>query len=111
MFLQKKKSEYPCPDCGHTTVNPEPDDEGDRICEECGCILAEKVGPRMKTSTKVLQLALHVFFDLTISQCLNTFAYRSFAIASTVGLRMSTLNKIIEANTFAKSVEKYFLSR
>ena len=34
---------YTCPDCGHVTVGPEPDEEGDRICEECGCILPEKV--------------------------------------------------------------------
>ena len=33
---------YECPDCEHITINPEPDDEGDRICEECGCILPEK---------------------------------------------------------------------
>jgi transcription initiation factor TFIIIB Brf1 subunit/transcription initiation factor TFIIB len=33
---------YVCPDCEHITMNPEPDDEGDRICEECGCILPEK---------------------------------------------------------------------
>ena len=38
-----KDEKYECPDCGHITVNPEPDDEGDRICEECGCILFEKV--------------------------------------------------------------------
>lgn len=41
--LQDPKNLYECPDCGHETANPEPDDEGDRICEECGCILAEKV--------------------------------------------------------------------
>lgn len=40
---RKKDEEYECPDCGHITVNPEPDDEGDRICEECGCILPEKL--------------------------------------------------------------------
>lgn len=34
---------YECPDCGHITVNPQPDDEGDRICEDCGCILPEKI--------------------------------------------------------------------
>lgn len=39
----KKEDEYECPDCGHVTMNPEPDDEGDRICEECGCILPEKL--------------------------------------------------------------------
>ena len=33
---------YECPDCAHITINPEPDEEGDRICEECGCILPEK---------------------------------------------------------------------
>ena len=34
---------YECPDCEHKNVNPDPDDEGDRVCEECGCILPEKM--------------------------------------------------------------------
>ena len=24
-------------------INPEPDEDGDRVCEECGCILPEKI--------------------------------------------------------------------
>jgi len=38
-----KDDEYECPDCGHITLNPQPDSDGDRICEECGCILPEKL--------------------------------------------------------------------
>lgn len=38
----QREIRYECPDCEHITINPEPDDEGDRICEECGCILPEK---------------------------------------------------------------------
>ncbi len=35
---------YDCPDCDHKMVNPKPDEEGDLVCEECGCILPEKHG-------------------------------------------------------------------
>lgn len=37
-----KMSTYVCPECKHENINPQPDDEGDRVCEECGCILPEK---------------------------------------------------------------------
>ena len=33
---------YECPDCEHKNINPEPDEDGDRVCEDCGCILPEK---------------------------------------------------------------------
>jgi len=33
---------YECPDCDHKNIDPQPDEEGDRVCEECGCILPEK---------------------------------------------------------------------
>lgn len=37
-----KNAVYECPDCEHKTINPEPDEDGDRVCEDCGCILPEK---------------------------------------------------------------------
>jgi len=33
---------YDCPDCDNKMVNPERDEEGDMVCDECGCILPEK---------------------------------------------------------------------
>ena len=32
-----------CPGCGYGNVNPEPDEEGDYVCAECGEILEVKV--------------------------------------------------------------------
>ena len=32
-----------CPSCGYENINPEPDEEGDFVCAECGEILEVKV--------------------------------------------------------------------
>ena len=39
---EPKRTVYDCPECDHKTVDPEPDEDGDRVCDECGCILPEK---------------------------------------------------------------------
>jgi DNA-directed RNA polymerase subunit RPC12/RpoP len=38
---------YPCANCNHNNVNPERDEDGDLVCEECGHILPEPVSKRM----------------------------------------------------------------
>ena len=45
-FWANQKGEdqvYTCPDRGHDNVNPERDEDGDLVCEECGTVLPETV--------------------------------------------------------------------
>mmetsp|Transcript_46082 Transcript_46082/g.112544 ORF Transcript_46082/g.112544 Transcript_46082/m.112544 type:complete len:536 (+) Transcript_46082:66-1673(+) len=41
--MEEEDAIYECPDCDHHNVNPVPDDEGDLVCEDCGCILPPKL--------------------------------------------------------------------
>lgn len=49
-----------CDDCGHENVDPQPDEEGDYVCENCGAILYSEV----RLTTILLEKILHWLFCL-----------------------------------------------
>lgn len=87
-------------------MNPEPDEEGDRICEECGCILPEKnrlqceicqhenIEPKKNEEGDFLCEHCGSALDVDVSRKIN-FQLQKLAIGTCISLQISTNYYII----------------